>query len=67
MNLVVRESQDPFVEEKDKFVDRLNIEALEDTILFRIRSTNITRDLERKVAEMMQHLSTRIKIPDSPN
>lgn len=55
------------MEEKDKFVDRLNIEALEDTIIFRIRSTNITRDLERKVAEMMQHLSTRIKIPDSPN
>lgn len=66
-NLVLKESQDPFLEGEDKFLDRLNIEALEDTVLLRITSTHITETLEKRVEEMLQVLSARIKIPDSPN
>lgn len=67
MNLVLRESQDPFIVGKDRFVDRLNIVALENTIFLRIKSTHITETLEKRVEEMMKLLALRIKIPDSPN
>ncbi len=66
-NLVLKESQDPFMESQDRFIDRLNIEALENTVLLRIGSSHITESLEKRVDEMMRILSERIKIPDSPN
>jgi predicted YcjX-like family ATPase len=67
MNLVLRESSDPFIIGKDKLLDRLNIEALENTIFLRIKATHITDALEKRVEEMMKLLVKRIKIPDSPN
>lgn len=41
-NLLLKESQDIFMNEEKKFLDRLNIEALEDTVFMRINSTHIT-------------------------
>lgn len=55
------------MESQDRFIDRLNIEALENTVLLRIGSSHITESLEKRVDEMMRILSERIKIPDSPN
>lgn len=55
------------MEGENKFLDRLNIEALENTIFLRIKSSHITLGQEKKVEEMMRVLSERIKIPDSPN
>jgi hypothetical protein len=55
------------MESQDRFIDRLNIEALENTVLLRIGPSHITESLEKRVDEMMRILSERIKIPDSPN
>ena len=51
---------------EDRFIDRLNIEALEDTVFMRITSTHITKPLELRVLDMFKAFEARIKIPDSP-
>jgi hypothetical protein len=65
-NLVLTESQDPFLKGDDKYIDRLNIEALQETVLMRISSTHITKPLESRVKEMFKVFENKIKIPDSP-
>ncbi len=65
INLNLKDKSDLF--SGDKASDRLNFEALEDTVILRIASTHVTEPLDKRVVEMMEMLAARIKIEDSPN
>lgn len=44
--MTVKKSEDPFLTEEQKWMDRLDIEALENTYLLRLHQSNLTTDLE---------------------
>ena len=60
INLNLRDQSDQFTLERMN--DRLNFEALEDTVILRIASTHVTEPIEKKVMAMKELLATRIKI-----
>ncbi len=66
-NLILKENENPFVGIGERFLDRLNLEALENSVLLRIAATHITVNLANNVEEMQRVLSERIKLPNSPN
>ena len=63
----MKDAEDPFAEEEAKKRDRLNLEALEPTVLLSIGPTHITKNLDEKIEAMLATFSERIKIPNSPN
>ena len=63
----MKENDNPFVGIGERFLDRLNLEAVENTVLLRIAATHITVNLAKNVDEMQKVLSERIKLPNSPN